>query len=357
VLNLLFPSHDHPDTLCPDGRVWKAKHEAGEWGEWSNNPWQLDFHAAGAANQERMNECANRVGKCVTGDQEIEHPDGTKTKAKDLYEAGKEFDVLSWDGERLVPSVARFQIKKPSEKCYRFYLSSGDYFESSANHLVLTEEGYEFAGRSLSYAASLQASDSAICRLVRVLSARSYTKKLAGFLVGCLADYRLCDEQLHFSLGIDLAFSPSLNGVQQHSVASYNLDDQENKYNDNPSQSSRRLSSQDEDARLLGRCVGFLYRFCNNIAERLSGLRQVFQQLVPALIFRFQSSREPDQHQYLALHSPYECANRIVAYESIGAQEVYDFSVPEYSNYFASGVIHHNTHSAAPEVAFHMTGL
>jgi hypothetical protein len=35
--------YGHPDTLCPDGRVWKAKKAAGEWGEWSNNPWQLDF--------------------------------------------------------------------------------------------------------------------------------------------------------------------------------------------------------------------------------------------------------------------------------------------------------------------------
>lgn len=30
----------HPDTLCPDGELWRAM----GWPEWTNKPWQLDFH-------------------------------------------------------------------------------------------------------------------------------------------------------------------------------------------------------------------------------------------------------------------------------------------------------------------------
>jgi len=63
--------YGHKDTLCPDGKMWKAKQEEGVWGEWSNKPWQLDFHEAGKDNQERLIVCANRVGKSESGGYEI----------------------------------------------------------------------------------------------------------------------------------------------------------------------------------------------------------------------------------------------------------------------------------------------
>ena len=62
--------YGHPDTLCPDGWLWKEKHEEGLWGEWSNKPWQVDFHEAGKDNQERLIVCANRVGKSESGGYE-----------------------------------------------------------------------------------------------------------------------------------------------------------------------------------------------------------------------------------------------------------------------------------------------
>lgn len=48
--------------------------------------------------------------------------------------------------------------------------------------------------------------------------------------------------------------------------------------------------------------------------------------------------------------------NDIIAYQPIGRQEVYDFTVPVYHNYIAAGLVHHNTMSASMETAMHLTG-
>lgn len=66
-----YRPYGHPDTLCPDGELWKAKNAEGEWCEWSNKPWQLEFHNAGAENQERMLMAANRPGKTRTAAHEV----------------------------------------------------------------------------------------------------------------------------------------------------------------------------------------------------------------------------------------------------------------------------------------------
>lgn len=61
----------HPDTLCPNGKVWKRRRDEGKWFEWSNDPWQLDFHQAGRYASERMLRCANRVGKTLSAAAEV----------------------------------------------------------------------------------------------------------------------------------------------------------------------------------------------------------------------------------------------------------------------------------------------
>jgi len=65
--------YGHPDTLCPDGKVWKEKFEAGEWQKWSNKPWQWDFYAAGKEAMQRMLISANRVGKTYTEADEVSY--------------------------------------------------------------------------------------------------------------------------------------------------------------------------------------------------------------------------------------------------------------------------------------------
>lgn len=56
-----FLPYGHPDTLCPHGFTWQAKHEAGEWHEWSNSPWQYDFLNSTTAINAIL--AGNRLGK------------------------------------------------------------------------------------------------------------------------------------------------------------------------------------------------------------------------------------------------------------------------------------------------------
>lgn len=56
------------------------------------------------------------------------------------------------------------------------------------------------------------------------------------------------------------------------------------------------------------------------------------------------------------LRGVFTAGNRIVAYEVVASQEVYDFTVPEYENYAAAGCFHHNTWAGSFETAMHLTG-
>ena len=95
-----YRPYGHPDTLCPDGELWKkmnALPEDDKWVEWSNKPWQLDFHAGGIYHKERMAKTGNREGKtlCAAAETAI-HMTG---EYPDWWE-GKRFDepVLVWTG-------------------------------------------------------------------------------------------------------------------------------------------------------------------------------------------------------------------------------------------------------------------
>ena len=81
--------YGHPDTLYGP--------ENPHVQEWSNKPWQFNFHNAGADNQERMLMAANRPGKTVAGAAEVAfHMTG---EYPDWWE-GKRFNkpILVWTG-------------------------------------------------------------------------------------------------------------------------------------------------------------------------------------------------------------------------------------------------------------------
>jgi phage terminase large subunit-like protein len=97
-----FRPYGHPDTLCPDGKLWKkmaALKDEDKWVEWSNKPWQLDFINGGATYQERMLKTGNREGKTLTAAAETAiHMTGLYPD----YWDGKRFDdeknLLVWTG-------------------------------------------------------------------------------------------------------------------------------------------------------------------------------------------------------------------------------------------------------------------
>lgn len=94
-----YRPYGHPDTLCPDGKLWKEMSQLKEspWTTWSNKPWQMNFMNAGAIYQERLIACANRVGKTQTaGVEAAYHMTGVYP---DWWE-GKRFNkpITLWTG-------------------------------------------------------------------------------------------------------------------------------------------------------------------------------------------------------------------------------------------------------------------
>ena len=95
-----YRPYGHPDTLCPDGELWKkmaALPKEDQWVMWSNKPWQLEFHNAGKDHQERMAKTGNREGKTLCAAAEVAiHMTGDYPDWWD----GKRFDhpVLVWTG-------------------------------------------------------------------------------------------------------------------------------------------------------------------------------------------------------------------------------------------------------------------
>lgn len=105
-----YRPYGHPDTLM-GGTLWEGMQKgstylkfldsigekAAPWDEWSEKPWQLNFHNASMTHQESMVMCANRVGKTNTAAyDDAFHLTGLYP---DWYE-GKRFNkpVLWWTG-------------------------------------------------------------------------------------------------------------------------------------------------------------------------------------------------------------------------------------------------------------------
>lgn len=76
-----YRPYGHPEMESPDGEQWKYLRSKYGWEEWSNKPWQTDFHALGASCKERMLMAANGAGKSISGAYETaihltgEYPD------------------------------------------------------------------------------------------------------------------------------------------------------------------------------------------------------------------------------------------------------------------------------------------
>lgn len=90
-----YKPYGHPETLCPDGELWKIMRDTQGWEMWSNKPWQFEFHQMGKTCQERAIVAANRPGKTLCAAAEVsfhmtgEYPD---------WWQGKRFEnpVLVW---------------------------------------------------------------------------------------------------------------------------------------------------------------------------------------------------------------------------------------------------------------------
>jgi len=365
-------------------------------------PKHLTFFSEGAEYIERCFMAANRVGKCVTFQTLIPHPDGTSTMAGELYERGDPFKVLAWDGDKVVEAMAAHPIKKPAERCYKIYLSNGDWFECAANHRVLTSSGYVFAEQLLESFGGLPLTSLEPDQLVRAASDRHSSQTPQDFEHYYPDYHRFDDEQPHSDQGIYQAFSPLQDDVRQHNSLRSCLGGLVNKYTSNQKLSFYPLSILGVHPRLSALYAGCLSHILHNAAQSLTGCSPLFQQPLLASQGQLQSACATAQCQSesaglfaglcralskneqpcLAAHqahpqfqdafylqqpsssldqysllSPLNDGNRIVSFKPIGVQEVYDFTVPLHKNYIAAGVVHHNTFAGGFETSAHLTGL
>ena len=326
--------------------------------------WQEKFHnAVGFQTEtpavEKAAICANQIGKCVGISTKIQHPDGTESTAGDLYKSGKPFPVLSWNGAELVEARAAFAIKKPPETIYRVYLQSGDWFDCSARHRVLTSDGWHYVGHSLSYALCLPACASAFVLSVLRADAKRWFGRLLGFLACCLGGSRSCDEQPQSAEDSDLVFARQQDGALERTWISWRWGDPVYTNTSIGQQASAHHANSCVRHQIAGRCAESVAQV--GVSTSLGSLWNSLKLrlLSSAAFCQLQSvfERAKSQDRVCALVSGGKEANKIVAYSVIGTQDLYDFWVPEFGNYYASGAIHHNTFCAASELAMHMTGI
>lgn len=330
---------------------------------------QREFHATGAMKigtdgslmEERLLLAGNQLGKCATISSYIEHPDGSRSTFGERYDAGVPFDVWGWTGSQLVPTRAITPIRKPAEPCVRLWFSDGRWFECARNHRMLTSSGeYVFCEQLLASLPILPESSVEFSQLTRAEGARRWFRRRRDFLVDCLARLRLCDAQLHHASGIVRSWLRQPVGVREYNSFSYAVGAWSSKYTNSLQSVCARHSNQDGASHLEARCVGWQDRVVYTCAQHMRRYIQAAQRRTLAWILplRLTASTSPDQSSTEASVAPFSIdGNRIVAYEYIPSQEVYDFTVPETSNYVTCGIVHHNTLCAGGETAMHVTGL
>jgi phage terminase large subunit-like protein len=322
---------------------------------------QQAFHDAGSEYRERLFMAGNQLGKCRLSTSLIPLPDGRVATMGELWEAGKPFEVWSWDGEQVVRAPVSHLIRKPAEECVRVYLADGTTFEAALGHQILTHAGYSMLEQLLACVPYLPLNGSGCAPSVHVLGDPHLTQRSPGSHANCSEGFRPCDAPLHADEVVVLELSTSLAGAQPRSLGASPLDDLCLSRRTNTPQSALDLPSN-LGARVLawGRSAAFLARAAYRRVRLQTGKRQIVQPLLAASasLLRSLVAVLPGQglRNVRALVSPISEGNQIIAYMPIGRHELYDMTVPEFSNYIADGLVHHNTWAGAYELAMHVTG-
>jgi len=320
---------------------------------------------------------ANRIGKCVTYQTLIETTSG-EVSVGELFERGEPFEVWAYDerANRRIAAKAKAPFKKEGlHKCYRITMSDGRWIEAADHHRILCSDGQY---RTVAMLASLFPSSSphtscgdqplsvdSLC-LQDSSSAHDLSvpyeggQRLSGTLQDSQGryseDYRQCGEQPHVSQDSVPTWIPSRDGVQQYSYHGCDLDVCGCEHSDSPSCTSLPLSSQGVGLRYEGQSVESLSpSSCSSVPPR-SCLSQgsplhVFESPFEVLSNSATCLTSLQEYDYTdtQICSPsqpplYLCSNNIVCITAIASsQEVYDFEVEIYHNYFAGGLVHHNT--------------
>lgn len=365
-------------------------------------PKQKEFHRTYA--RERLLAAGNQ---CVSPWTWIEGAAGDDVAAGTPDVVARSADIFASEDARVVAladgvecvAQAHGGFLKGIEPAYRVVMESGRYFDCSASHQVMSEQGWISFSRLVSLSGGLRSS-----------------RKSEDYQASCVEDGYLCDPQLLKAEGSGLDALLGQADARRY-ILSFSHEDaeaQKSRYT-NPSQQSDRLSIADDGshrhAALYGQFAGaFLPQpvlqlrdgilnalrsdseFCRlqslsgfdpdqtpdascettvllrAVADRLaqkSAKGQIFQQYLSVQPLGCSSQVLHHGAEYISIFYP--CwhprlvgGSRIIAIVPIGFQPILDVQVPGPNNYKAGGVFHHNcgkTVAGSMEMAMHLTGL
>lgn len=385
-----YRPYGHPDTLWPDGQIFK---DNPEWEEWSNKPWQLDFHNAGKTNSERALFAGNG---CITPWTYIETVDGPRQSLKLI--SSEAFDVRSWDGESQCIAGSSPVFLKSIEPAFRILLDNGKFFDCSRTHRVLTYEGW-----------------TSIYQLIQSSSGLHYSGIIEGSTANCAKVRNLYGQRPRPDSDIVQGKPPSQAYARKHYHILSRKDVMERIYPHIHASTidDLRASYDGEIDRTLALCGMFQDPVFYIDALRRSKIHQVFEQLAiesypngscrigdqylpfseqfwgevcgsldgedmigyyretdPAgslfpLSLNWEATQEShcdeiDTGIFYPLDHPRLVGDiGIIAIVPLGFQPIVDVEVDKTECYIASDVIHHNTGKTvvgAAETAIHLTG-
>jgi hypothetical protein len=297
---------------------------------------------------------ANRIGKCLTYQTLIDTPDGGIPIGM-LFENRKQFDVYAWDGAKRVIARAKAPFKKEGlHDCYRITLADGRWIEAADNHRVLTSRGWIFVEQLQSFFDILLASNSGNGLSVLPSGVVDLSGIPLNYRDGYSEDFRQHDAPLLMEEDICPSFVPlQADALRRYQKTSYG-GGLESKYTNKNQLISFLLSSMDVLSQNVGRFFEFLGRDAYNT------LLSCFVQFPSIPKFAF-ASTSPLQCGGEFVRSPLETSccngnktcspcdtsfnsyNSIININPIGVKVCYDFEVEKYHNYYAGGLINHNT--------------
>ena len=300
----------------------------------------------------------NQLGKCVSYQTLIDHPDGTSTPIGELYERGGSFPVVSWSNGARVDAVASCALRKAAEPMVRLFFSDGQHLDCALRHRVLTEGGFVFVSQLVASVPCLLGNDSEFDRSARALGVRRWLEKASGLLDHCFACRGLYDALPHPAAETGQFWQPLPGDVLPHSQPLSPSDGHPSICKHSHQQWCDRLSSLGEDVLSVARSVGLTAQDVYMSAQRMTWKRLASRLLSIAGVSGPQSGRGVlgGQSSPVALVSPSGEGNQIIGYAPIGVHDLYDMTVPIHSNYIAHGCVHHNTLAGAAEWAMHLTG-
>jgi len=386
------------EVVAHDQKYNKFKNFFPDTGEYRRElyPKHIEFFNAGGEYIERAFIAGNR---CVSPWTFIRMDSGLRRSVE--VASSKDATVLSWDGEAQCDGQVSGGILKGIEPMFRFVTDTGEFFDCTRKHRVLTEFGWMQIDQLMSLSSGLHLSQTA-----------------GDFLANYGAGGHLGDRPLRLSQDsaqetpplpgdvperglLALSHSDALERISRYNQISQDpylltIEDDPCRFSDlfemfsGPASSTPVLrltkTHQEFHSRLFefssrlqqailachGRFSGDLFheellkKFHDDdnkltqLYAKDQALWQLCQTLCPGRGVR-ESSGDVSRIQtfYPLWHPSLVGCKRIVCVLPLGFQPIIDFTVEKHKCYFSAGVVHHNTgktEAGAYEITCHATG-